>query len=81
MSTQICRGFTDKQWPTLKTRLMKDGDVQNDEAAWGCAIKVFERRIAERFLRSIEALERAGSKADVEVPSDAPSDCSRFLWT
>jgi hypothetical protein len=76
MSTQICRGFTDKQWPTLKTRLIKDGDVQNDEAAWSCAIKVFERRIAERFLTSIEALERADSKADVEVPSDAPSDCS-----
>jgi hypothetical protein len=61
MSTQICRGLTDKQWPTLKTRLIKDGDVLNDEAAWGCAIKVFERRIAERFLTSIEALARADS--------------------
>jgi hypothetical protein len=77
MSTKICRGFTDDQWRGLKKRLIQNGVVQNDEAAWDCAIKIFERRIKERFLSSIEALEKADSKAaDEEVAIDAPSDCS-----
>jgi hypothetical protein len=76
MSTQICRGFTDEQWRALKCRLIRNGAVQNDDAAWDCAIKVFEKRITERFLSCIDALERADSRADIEVPSDAPADCS-----
>jgi hypothetical protein len=75
-STQICRGFTDDQWRALKKRLISNGVVQDDEAAWDCAIKVFERRIKERFLSCIEALEQADSRADVEVPICAPADCS-----
>jgi hypothetical protein len=76
MNTQICRGFTDDQWRGLKKRLIQNGLVQNDEAAWDCAIKVFEKRITERFLSCIEALQQADSRADVEVLIGAPPDCS-----
>jgi hypothetical protein len=77
MSTQICRGFTDYQWRGLRNRLIQNGVVQNDEAAWDCATKVFEKRITERFLSCIDALQQADSRADVdEVPTGAPPDCS-----
>jgi hypothetical protein len=46
------------------------------KADWDCAISVFERRIQERFFSSIEALEKADSRADVTVRPNAPSDCS-----
>jgi hypothetical protein len=69
--TQICRGFTDEQWTGLRARL-----DQNDEAAWNCAVEVFERRIRERFLACIEALVDADSQRDVEVARGAPPDCS-----
>ena len=68
---QICRGFTDEQWKTLRKRL--DG---LDETAWSCAIEIFERRIRERFLSCIEALMNADSKQNVSVPSGAPPDCA-----
>jgi len=73
-ATQICRGFTDEQWEVLRRRL----DDNNDEAAWHCAINVFERRLRERFISSIEALQRAdsGPGADREVPAGSPADCS-----
>lgn len=48
----------------------------NDEAAWSCAVEVFERRIRERFLSCIEALADADSRLDIEVPPGAPPDCS-----
>lgn len=76
MSTQICRGFTDSQWQGLKKNLVKGGVAQDDAASWDCAIKVFERRMRERFLSCIEALQRADSKKDVEVADDAPPNCS-----
>jgi hypothetical protein len=68
---QICRGFTTGQWATLRQR----ADT-GDKAAFDCAIEVFRRRMQERYLSCIEALVRADSKADVEVPIDAPDDCS-----
>lgn len=37
---------------------------------------VFERRIRERFLSCIEALEKADSRARIEVQPGAPPDCS-----
>jgi len=70
-SVQICRGFTVRQWGKLKVLMEKDND-----AAWKCAITVFERRIRERYLACIEALIAADSRADVDVPDDAPGDCS-----
>jgi hypothetical protein len=76
MSTEICLGFTDDQWKALKGRLIKGGVVQPDEESWRCAISVFERRIRERFLSCIEALEEADSRAYVPVADDAPADCS-----
>ena len=76
MSTQLCRGFTDEQWRGLKVRLIHNGDVQSDEAAWECAITVFERRITERFFSCIEALENADTKGDIDPPTAAPPDCS-----
>ncbi len=69
--TQICLGFTDEQWIRLRARL-----GQNDEAAWDCAVEVFERRIRERFLACIEALMDADSQCDVEIARGAPPDCS-----
>lgn len=61
----------------MKLRLRNpDGTPKDDQAAWTCAVEVFERRITERFLAPIEALEKVDSKADVEVADNAPSDCS-----
>jgi len=75
--TQICRGFTDEQWKVLRRRLSgANGDTINDEAAWCCAVEVFARRIRERFLSCIEALEKGDSQSDVEIPPGSPADCS-----
>jgi hypothetical protein len=71
--TQICRGFTDEQWKVLRQRLIAP---IHDESAWCCAVEVFARRVRERFLFPIEALEKADSQSDVEVPPGAPADCS-----
>lgn len=74
---QICRGFTDIQWTSLRQRLSAPaGTLSADEDAWQCAIEVFSRRMGERYIASIEALDKADSKADVEVEPDAPADCS-----
>jgi len=76
-NVQICRGFTVAQWQTLNKRLInRDGTSSNDQEAWRCAIEVFERRIRERFLSGIEALETADSKSDISVADEAPADCS-----
>jgi integrase-like protein len=76
-AVQICRGFTVVQWKKLNGRLVNaKGGNTNDEQAWHCAIEVFERRIRERFLSCIEALERADSKSDAVIPDVAPADCS-----
>lgn len=78
--TQICRGFTDEQWRELRERLIRDGKIQDDEAAWSCAVDVFERRIRERFLSCVEALEKADSGPESDIDTDdlraAPPDCS-----
>jgi hypothetical protein len=63
---QLCRGFTVQQWNTLRPRL----GVGEDEA-WRIALNVFERRIKERFLSSIEALRNADSKDDIEPPDNS----------
>lgn len=76
-TVQICRGFTVVQWQTLHKRLInRDGTNSNDQDAWRCAIEVLERRIRERFLSGIEALETADSKSDISVVDEAPADCS-----
>ncbi|MGA9185134.1 MAG: hypothetical protein WBZ32_07540 [Candidatus Acidiferrales bacterium] len=76
MSTQICLGFTDDQWKVLRGRLIKNDVLQGDEKAWDCAIKVLNRRIRERFLSCIEALETTDSPKHVSMTSNAPADCS-----
>lgn len=76
-TVQICRGFAVAQWKILHSRLInRDGTNSNDQEAWCCAIEVFERRIRERFLSCIEALESADSKLDIWAPDKAPADCS-----
>jgi hypothetical protein len=76
-TVQICRGFTVAQWQTLHKRLInRDGTISDDQEAWRCAIEVFERRIHERFLSCIEALETADSKSDISLADEAPADCS-----
>jgi hypothetical protein len=75
-TVQICRGFTVAQWQGLHTRLVnRDGTNSDNQEAWNCAVEVFNRRIHERFLFCIEALESADSKSDISVPDDA-GDCS-----
>ena len=76
-AVQICRGFTVAQWKTLHTRLVnRDGTNSDDQDEWHCAVEVFERRIHERFLSCIEALESTDSKSDISVPDGAAADCS-----
>jgi hypothetical protein len=67
--TQICRGYTDEHWKRLRPKLDVDPPDAN---AWNEAITVFECRIRERFLTSIDALERAdsGPATDVKTGSD-----------
>jgi hypothetical protein len=77
--TQICRGFTDEQWVGLRSRLVRpDETITDDDAAWRCAVEVFERRIRERFLSCIEALEKADSRLDIPTRVGAPPDCSKL---
>jgi hypothetical protein len=73
---QICRGFTDTQWKELRKRLEQNKASGYDEDAWHCAVEVFERRIRERFLSCIEALESADTKSDIKVNEKATGDCS-----
>jgi hypothetical protein len=74
---QICRGFTDAQWKELRKHLQQNATAGPDkDAAWRCAVEVFERRIRERFLSCIEALQRDDTKSDITVNDGAPADCS-----
>jgi hypothetical protein len=76
-TVQICRGFNVSQWGKLHTRLISaDGANSDDQGAWQCAMTIFERRIHERFLSCIEALETADSKSQITIPDEAPADCS-----
>jgi hypothetical protein len=70
-TVQICRGFAVAQWKRLHARLVnRDGTNSDDQEAWLCAVEVFERRIHERFLSCIEALESADSRSDISIPDD-----------
>jgi hypothetical protein len=71
--TQVCRGFTVDQWSRLRPNLDAD-----EASAWRIAVDVFERRLRERYLSSIDALIDAdsGASADVKVVSNAPADGS-----
>lgn len=74
---QICRGFTDKQWNNLLPKLRKcDGTLRNDDVeAWECAVKVFERRMRERFFSCVAVLETNDSKRDLEVSDENAAGC------
>lgn len=75
-SVKICRGFSVEQWRRLKDQLVLNDQVKDDEAAWRCAVKVFERRIREHFLLCIERLQDDDPKAGWRVAPNAPADCS-----
>jgi hypothetical protein len=65
MKADLCFGFSKSKWEELSQSL-----DSADENAWAEGIGVFERRIRERFLRSIEALFAADTKPDLS-PSDS----------
>lgn len=69
---QICRGYGHKDLEELLTLLARNGIVQTDKAAWRLAIRVFDRRMNERFFSSIKALVKADSGLRrIDVPNDA----------
>lgn len=71
---QICRGFGHKDYERLSSRF-KDGVVQPDEAARRRAVRIFARRMRERFFSCIRALERADSRLEpIEIPDDPNPD-------
>ena len=59
MDAELCFGFLKSEWQELSQRL--DG---SDEGAWAQGVGVFERRMRERFLSSIDALFAADTKPD-----------------
>lgn len=63
MNADICFRFNKSEWKGLAQRL-----DEADEGAWAEAIGVFERRMRERFLSSIEALFKADTKPDTLPP-------------
>jgi hypothetical protein len=66
MKADLCFGFSKSRWEKLSPRL-----GATDERAWGEAIGVFERRMRERFLSSIEALSAADTKPDFSSSDSA----------
>lgn len=58
MHANLCFGFSTKNWKDLSHRL------DSDESLWAEAVGVFERRMRERFLSSIDALIVADTKPD-----------------
>ena len=69
MDSELCVKFSTQDWRSLSSRLQ-----HGDEAAWIEAISVFERRIKERFLSCINALQSADSKHDLETSHSADAD-------
>jgi hypothetical protein len=68
MDALLCYQFSKSQWQALSPKL-----DAGDESAWQTAIDVFEKRINERFLSCIEALDRAGTAfGSVEVDRCVP---------
>jgi hypothetical protein len=59
MNADLCFGFSKSNWEELSQRLNS-----TDENAWAEGIGVFERRMRERFLSSIDALFAADTKPD-----------------
>jgi hypothetical protein len=59
---QICRGYGHKDLEELLARLAKNGAIQPDRTAWRRAIRVFDRRMNERFFSTIKALVSADSR-------------------
>jgi hypothetical protein len=66
MKADLCFGFSKSKWEKLSRTL-----DATDEHAWGEAIGVFERRMRERFLSSIEALSAADTKPDLSSSDSA----------
>jgi len=66
MQADICFGFSKNKWKELSQRL-----DSSDENAWAEGIGVFERRMRERFLSSIEALFAADTKPDLSLSDSA----------
>jgi hypothetical protein len=64
----LCFGFSVEDCRKLDSRL------DHDESAWAEAIRVFERRMKERFFTCIDALIKADTKPD--SPSSASSASS-----
>ena len=58
MNADLCFGFTSNDWQKLVGRL------DHEETAWAEAIRVFERRMKERFFTCIDALIKADTKPD-----------------
>jgi hypothetical protein len=68
VKADLCFGFTSTDWQNLVGRL------DHDETAWAEAIRVFERRMKERFFTCIDALISADTKRDSQSlpsPNDA----------
>ena len=69
---QICRGYGHKDLEELLTLLTRNGIVQPDKAAWRIAIRVFDRRMNERFFSNIKALVKADSRLRrIDLPDNA----------
>jgi hypothetical protein len=66
MKTDLCFEFSSTDWEELEPRL------DHDEAAWGDAISVFERRMKERFFTCINALVRADTRPDLKRSGSLP---------
>jgi hypothetical protein len=66
MNADLCFGFSKSKWEDLSPKL-----DANDEDAWKVGIAVFERRMRERFLSSIEALFASDTKPDLSLENAA----------
>lgn len=71
MDANLCFGFSVQDWGNLEPRL------DHDESAWVEAIRVFERRMNERFFTCIDALINADTRPDSQ--SSASSAGAHWL--
>jgi hypothetical protein len=58
VKADLCFGFTSTDWQKLV------GQLDHNETAWAEAIRVFERRMKERFFTCIDALIKADTRPD-----------------
>lgn len=68
MKADLCFQFSSTDWENLVSRL------DSDEAAWGEAIGVFERRMKERFFTCIDALVKADTKPYLKCLGLSPEE-------